>query len=974
MTSRFSGLLLLMALAVSRLAAEEPLPTPPPGLEPGLIVYLVELDSPAAKAGVQVGDVLLNYDGAPLLFVSALTEAREKAEAAKKETAAVELRRGEETQTVTVPPGKLGVSVRPPLPPAAQALWEAGQDLPSDAYAEKAEKWQVAAEAAQQVGDARAVAWLWLQSGSQWDTAQSFDRAAAAYALAAERSQAVRDTRGAGDRLINQGVAAYNFGNLADARESFEQALAIYERLVPDSLKVADSLNNLGAVALDQGDLVGAKAYLQRALAIQERLAPDSLDVAASLANLGNMALHQGNLAEAQEYYRRALGIYERLAPDSLEVAATLNNLGLMTFHQGNLTQAQEILQRASTIRERLAPNGPDVAGSLINLGNVVFQQGNLNRAYDCYQRALAIYERLAPDSIVSATSLHNLGTVAIQQGNLSEAKVYLQRALAIKDRLAPDSLVVAESLNNLGCVCYQQGDLTEAREYYQQALAIKERLAPDSLDMANSLNNLGLLAYDQGDLTGAKECHQQALSIRERLAPDSLEMAGSLSNMGDVIHRQGDSVVARDYHQKALSLGRQYGGREVILLSAWGLAQDLAALDKTEEALQHYALVLDTIEEWRIHAAGEAEQSATFLGRYASPVIEYAALLLRENRPDEALHVAERGKGRVLLDVLAAGRTPLLERDLTEEERQGYAQREQSFRRLNREVLQSQQENDETRRKELLPLRDEAQFQLTNYEQRLYALHPGLQSQVGDGKLLTADAARALPLPPDTLVLSYLIGEKQTLLFALRRPNPNKPGELAVHVLDVEAEALNDDVASLRASLLPQTATGEASQVGFYTRRARKVGETLLKPVQKWLKKAKHLIVCSDQSLYDLPFGALIAPGQKEPLLTTHAVSLAPSVTVLGEWLKAVPKAAEPPRLLALGNPALPPPAKPEETGEVKIASARQLIDWGGGWRGEFRRTPEGDLVALPFAAEEVQELAGLYGERATVQVGEKA
>jgi CHAT domain-containing protein len=143
---------------------------------------------------------------------------------------------------------------------------------------------------------------------------------------------------------------------------------------------------------------------------------------------------------------------------------------------------------------------------------------------------------------------------------------------------------------------------------------------------------------------------------------------------------------------------------------------------------------------------------------------------------------------------------------------------------------------------------------------------------------------------------------------------------------------------------------------------------------MQAWLKEAHHLIVCPDQFLYDLPFGALIAPGQTEPLLTMHAVSLAPSVTVLGEWLKAKPRSAEPPRLLALGNPALPP-------AEVKVAQLppdssrpRQLTYPVPPWRGESRRTREGEWVSLPFAEKEVQELAGLYGERAAVRVGEAA
>ena len=53
---------------------------------------------------------------------------------------------------------------------------------------------------------------------------------------------------------------------------------------------MASSLFNLGTVVSEQGDLVGAAAYYQRALAIRERLAPNSLAMAASLNNLGTLA------------------------------------------------------------------------------------------------------------------------------------------------------------------------------------------------------------------------------------------------------------------------------------------------------------------------------------------------------------------------------------------------------------------------------------------------------------------------------------------------------------------------------------------------------------------------------------------------------------------------------------------------------------------------------------------------------------
>jgi tetratricopeptide (TPR) repeat protein len=76
-----------------------------------------------------------------------------------------------------------------------------------------------------------------------------------------------------------------------------QQALAIYEKLAPNSLQVADTLNNLGNVAANRGDLARAEQLYQQALAIDEKLAPNSLQVAGTLNNLGNVALDRGDLA-----------------------------------------------------------------------------------------------------------------------------------------------------------------------------------------------------------------------------------------------------------------------------------------------------------------------------------------------------------------------------------------------------------------------------------------------------------------------------------------------------------------------------------------------------------------------------------------------------------------------------------------------------------------------------------------------------
>jgi tetratricopeptide (TPR) repeat protein len=95
----------------------------------------------------------------------------------------------------------------------------------------------------------------------------------------------------------------------------YQQALAIEEKLAPNSLQVAGTLHNLGNVALDRGDLAALRNSIISRRWRYEKLAPNSLEVATTLHNLGNVALDRGDLARAEQLYQQALAIFEKNLP-----------------------------------------------------------------------------------------------------------------------------------------------------------------------------------------------------------------------------------------------------------------------------------------------------------------------------------------------------------------------------------------------------------------------------------------------------------------------------------------------------------------------------------------------------------------------------------------------------------------------------------------------------------------------------------
>ncbi len=103
--------------------------------------------------------------------------------------------------------------------------------------------------------------------------------------------------------LERHGATLAARGRLLEAATTYDQALALQ---CEGSLGQARSQHSRGTVALELGDLTNVERPLGEAVALRERLAPDSLGLAATLQHLGQAARDRGDLAEAEQLLGRA--------------------------------------------------------------------------------------------------------------------------------------------------------------------------------------------------------------------------------------------------------------------------------------------------------------------------------------------------------------------------------------------------------------------------------------------------------------------------------------------------------------------------------------------------------------------------------------------------------------------------------------------------------------------------------------------
>ena len=949
----------------------------------GVVVESVLPGSPAQKAGLLAGDVLLRYAGrpvnTPIAFEAAAVNLVTQPE--------VTVKRGERTFLLMLPfgAGKWVVAVpfhappslilRPHVSSSILSLYQSGRKSREVRQYEAANTlWQAAFREAETSGDDLAADWLCgliadnyrilAMDGKKTPTKEGKN---AHLKEGLEWAQRLWQRISPGEDRESQcavsvGIAYFhlNLEHPLEARPWLERAYSLAVEC-HDEMWAANTLNFQGMVAISlampqyggpgaiftqKAQFAKAQKIYTEALDIYKRLAPESKEIADVYSSLTEIAQVNGDLKTACQDCSRACDLYRKFAPDSLVLAGSLSSRANLETLSSELAKAQRDYEEAITLCRVKFSAPPETLATLYShLARVLTMQGDTGAAQVYAHKTLDLWGRVVTPSFSERADLAiTQGLLAAMQGDLaSAAKIYGDSLTAIK-RAAPISTEIIVVLTSLGLVELAQGDLEKSEKHFKAVLALLQYIPSAAIARAGVLNSLGMASASREDYQHASDYFEQARKIWKQKMPKSAGMVTSLLGLASVGLSQGDLQSAHTFCAEALATPINAASASIEVEGQTLQGQILLQQQKPQSALPCFKKATTMLETQR-QAIFSLDARAFLLQQNAEAYTGLMQTYLALHQPDKAFAAVEQTRARSLADSMAKRRYELVRQLPAKLRDQQIALDDE--RRVRENALEHARNTDAA-----------AQEKATRKALGVLSVR---QRRLDADVALTLPRAAALEypqpidlkaaqqsLPPGTLALVYAADDKQTNLFTLTR------SAFHFYHLPLSRQQLRQRIEGAHTLLANVNSTPQQvapALTDLYTR--------LLAPAQKEIAQARSLVICPDGALHGLPFAALM-PKAGRFLIEDKPVQVIGSLT-LYRVLRSprFHRRVNGARVLALGDPAYGTP---------------RLVASAGDLHSETSETMGRDRQALRETGAVARKIGALYAPHSLVLTQQQA
>lgn len=635
----------------------------------------------------------------------------------------------------------------------------------------------------------------------------------------------------------------------------------------------------------------------------------------------------KGEFQRAAELAEQALDLSEK-AGDKVRASSAMVYLASAYAYQGRLAEAVEIARKNVSLA-RGTGDKKVLEQALNTAAGATGESGQYEECLSYLYETLGLAREIG-DSTMQYMSLLNIGEAYVRTGDPDRAEAPLRESLRLAHRLTQSDGVIDRyskkgtemSLLNLGAMEGARQNYRAALNYYEQVYASHPQ---SPLWVIAALEGMAEAHEQLGDPQKAIGLLEQAIALSEK-ASTGLQYSRLVSHLGLNEERLGHFEDALGSQNRALALIHQNGGNPD---SEWQIEGRIGhvdrALGRNRDALEHYRNSIDGIERLRSVAINTEEGRAGVLAISRAVYAETADLLVAMDHDSDAFEIAERGRARGFLDMLAMSRSGL-EDQLTPDQKI----RETAL--LSR-ITEVQKEAW----KERISAKEEQQHkaELRAAEEDLDAFHTEVRranpryASIRYPEPVDVGRVQSDLLDANTTLVEFLLGERRSLAWVVSKDR------LSVSVLP-RAKAIETQLAGFRNALKRRaSALTEQSSLEEIERAGSKLYASLFQPIEKYIPGGSTLVIVPDGPLAYLPFETLIAGTRHEPagvrpvyLMERFPILYAPSASALEE-LKSLnpPRSGWPRMLLAFGDPiADTKSASPDRTSETDARSVSSL------------------------------------------------
>ncbi len=465
---------------------------------------------------------------------------------------------------------------------------------------------------------------------------------------------------------ILHGLGAAYLGSQSElAIETYQQALAVAEGDRPRQITILISTGRTYFVLQQHDKAIGT---YQQALTLA-RQTNNSLQQGEALLEIGKTYGHQSQYPKAIEYYQQALPIFQQnkyarsnFGEILAKIAEAYKNLGepakALEFYQQGLSVARE----ASDLKQE--------GEILANICTIYNQLGQYERALEICPQALETLQAV----LVTAKKKNEIPEItttgwAITQiylqltfayaflGQSDQAKYFSTQAQTFRASFQEYLASVSPNTTNDNTPSSPPSKLEKAQEQlaFMRSLGNLESEAFALDDIAEAYEELGQL--DQ-----ALEYHQQALQKAQE-SRNLAAIANMLYSLGNFYDQQKQYDRAVAYYLQAAQ-NHQKTNDPAATANVLVLAGQASFADgKTEQTITTLTDAIAFYESLRVELSDRNKVSIFEQQANAYRLLQEALII--QNRPNEALEIAERGRARAFVELLASKLTNNSKTDL---------------------------------------------------------------------------------------------------------------------------------------------------------------------------------------------------------------------------------------------------------------------------------------------------------------------